>query len=136
MILISFWIWSAASWTAPTLPEGWKGVDLDLGQSLGRDASLDRQRVLIAIVVANASDDTSFTLLPESALGFSTLTVERLWREALRGSNLTVIAGAAVLDGDVRQCVGGDLGRSIRNSLSTADAGSGFHVAAMASSDW
>lgn len=100
LILISFLVWSAASWTAPTLPEGSKGVDLDLGQSLGRDTSLDRQRVLIATVVANAGDDTRLIVLPESALGFWTPTVERLWREALRGSNLTVIAGAAVLDGN------------------------------------
>nr|WP_074070516.1 conjugal transfer protein TraB [Rhizobium gallicum] len=100
LILISFLVWSAASWSAPTLPEGWKGVDLDLGQSLGRDTSLDRQRVLIATVVANAGHDTRFILLPESALGFWTPTLERLWREALRGRNLTVIAGAAVLDGD------------------------------------
>ncbi|WP_051108421.1 conjugal transfer protein TraB [Rhizobium giardinii] len=99
LILISFWVWSAASWTAPTLPEGWKGVDLDLGQSLGRDTSLDRQRVLIATVVANAGDNTYVIVLPESVLGFWTPTVERLWREALRGGNLTVIAGAAVLDG-------------------------------------
>ncbi|WHO77310.1 conjugal transfer protein TraB [Rhizobium sp. BT03] len=98
--LMSVWVWSAASWTAPSLAEGWKGVDLDLGQSLGRDTSLDRQRVLIATVLRNAGDDDRFIVLAESALGFWTPTVERLWREALRDRNLTVIAGAAVLDGD------------------------------------
>ncbi|MBB5536269.1 hypothetical protein GGD55_002976 [Rhizobium giardinii] len=60
---------------------------------------MDRQRVLIATVVANAGDNTYVIVLPESVLGFWTPTVERLWREALRGGNLTVIAGAAVLDG-------------------------------------
>jgi hypothetical protein len=50
LILLSLWLWSAAFWTDPKLPEGWKGVDLDLGRSLGRDPSLERQRVLIATV--------------------------------------------------------------------------------------
>lgn len=98
--LTGFWFWSAALWTTPTLPEGWKGVDLEQGQKLGRDASLEHHRDLIATVLSAAGDSTRFIVLPESALGFWTPTVERLWREALRDRNLTIIAGAAVLDGD------------------------------------
>ncbi|EJT00779.1 carbon-nitrogen hydrolase family protein, partial [Rhizobium sp. CCGE 510] len=100
VIFAGFWFWSAASWTAPTLPEGWKGVDLEQGQNLGRDASLQHHRDLIATVLSAADSSTRFIVLPESALGFWTPTVERLWRKALRDRHLTVIAGAAVLDGD------------------------------------
>lgn len=99
VVIAGCWLWSAASWTAPTLPEGWKGVDLQQGQKLGRDASLDHHRDLIATVQAAADPSTRFVVLPESALGYWTPTVKRLWTEALRGSNLTVIAGAAVLNG-------------------------------------
>ncbi|KWV48697.1 conjugal transfer protein TraB [Rhizobium altiplani] len=97
--LIGFCFWSAASWTAPTLPEEWKGVDLEQGQRLGRDASLDHHRDLIATVLSSAELSTRFIVLPESALGFWTPTVERLWGDALRDRDITVIAGAAVLEG-------------------------------------
>lgn len=36
-------------------------------------------------------------VLPESALGFWTPAVENVWREGLRGTDVTVIAGAAVI---------------------------------------
>ncbi|WP_225246823.1 conjugal transfer protein TraB [Agrobacterium tomkonis] len=100
LVMLSLWLWSAAFWTEPTLPEGWKGVDLEFGKTLGRDASLERQRVLIATVLERAeSSDFRTVVLPESALGFWTPTVERQWRDALQDRDLTVIAGAAVLDG-------------------------------------
>ncbi|SES45809.1 Carbon-nitrogen hydrolase [Rhizobium sp. NFR03] len=93
-----FWLWSAAMWTSPNLPEGWKSVDLEHGASLGRDGSLDYHRDLIATVRAAAGEKTRFIVLPESALGFWTPTVARLWQQGLRASELTVIAGAAVID--------------------------------------
>lgn len=37
-------------------------------------------------------------LLPESALGFWTPSVERVWRQRLAEADLSVIAGAAVVD--------------------------------------
>lgn len=97
IVLGGFWLWSAATWTSPNLPEGWKGVDLEQGHKLGRDGSLDYHRDLIATVRAAASVKTRFIVLPESALGFWTPTVARLWQKVLRGSELTVIAGAAVI---------------------------------------
>ncbi|WP_246696364.1 conjugal transfer protein TraB [Mesorhizobium sp. SARCC-RB16n] len=100
LLLGGFWVWSAATWTAPILPEGWKGVDLEQGQRLGRDASLAHHRDLIATVQSAADSSIRFVVLPESALGFWTPTVERLWREGLRGRTITVIAGAALLDGE------------------------------------
>ncbi len=92
-----FWLWSAATWTSPNLPEGWKGVDLEQGQKLGRDSSLGYHRDLIATVRAAAGEKTRFIVLPESALGFWTPTVARLWSQGLQGSEVTVIAGAAII---------------------------------------
>lgn len=98
--LSAFWLWSAASWTGPNLPEGWTGVDLAQGQKLGRDESLQHQRELIAKMKRAAAADpkTRVVVMPESALGFWTPTVEHLWRDKLGGTSLTVIAGAAVID--------------------------------------
>ena len=60
--------------------------------------SLGYHRDLIATVRAAAGEKTRFIVLPESALGFWTPTVESVWRQGLLGSELTVIAGAAVID--------------------------------------
>ncbi|MGV1832732.1 conjugal transfer protein TraB [Agrobacterium vitis] len=98
IVLGGLWLWSTATWTSPNLPEGWKGVDLALGQNLGRDGSVSYHRDLIATVLATAGDGARFVVLPESALGFWTPTVARLWSQGLQGSELTVIAGAAVID--------------------------------------
>ncbi|MGV2168774.1 conjugal transfer protein TraB [Agrobacterium tumefaciens] len=100
VILGGFWLWSAATWTELKLPYAWRGVDLQQAQSLGRDGSLQHHRDLIATVHRRiaAYPDTHVVVLPESTLGFWTPTVERVWREVLRGSDLTVIAGAAVVD--------------------------------------
>ena len=92
------WLWSAATWTQPVLPDGWKGIDLKQGQNLGRDGSLEYHRNLVATVRAATAKGTRFFVLPESVLGFWTPTVARVWQEALRGSDTTVIAGAAVID--------------------------------------
>jgi len=98
--LAGFWLWSAATWTSPSLPEGWAGVDLELGQSLGRDGSLHRQFELLDAVKRKAGEGARVVVLPESALGFWTPTVERLWRGELRGSNVNVIAGATIVGHD------------------------------------
>lgn len=98
LALGGFWLWSAATWTPPSLPQGWIGVDIQLGQSLGRDVSLERHRALIGIVKRKAAEGARIVVLPESALGFWTPTVERLWRDELRGSSVTVVAGAALIE--------------------------------------
>ena len=100
IILGGFWLWSAATWTEPHLPDAWHGVDLQEGQNLGRDGSLPYHRDLIATVRRKTAThpDTHMVVLPESTLGFWTPTVARLWREGLQGSGLTVITGAAVVD--------------------------------------
>jgi len=98
IVLGGFWLWSAVTWTPPKPAEEWKGVDLDLGESLGRDGSLAHHRDLIATVRAAASGNTRFIVLSESALGFWTPTVSRHWQQGLRNLDVTVLAGAAVID--------------------------------------
>jgi hypothetical protein len=98
--LAGAWVWSAATWTDPSVPHSWRGVDLQMGASLGRDAGLSRERDLIAIVNRATGDRIGFAVLPESALGFWTPTVERLWTKPLAAKPLTVIAGASVINAD------------------------------------
>ena len=98
--LSGLWLWSAASGTNQILLEGWRGVDLEMGSSLGRDRSLERQHQLIGLVREAEGAGAAVVVLPESALGFWTPTLERLWREGLRGTVVTVIAGAAVIDAE------------------------------------
>ncbi|AVA24428.1 conjugal transfer protein TraB [Rhizobium sp. NXC24] len=96
--LSGLWLWSAAVWTVPALPEAWQGVDLELGASLGRDISLQRHRDLIATVKDRVSGGSRRIVLPESALGSWTPTTERLWVKALEGTDISVIAGASVVN--------------------------------------
>ncbi|MBW9116385.1 conjugal transfer protein TraB [Rhizobium cauense] len=98
MALVGFWLWSAAFWTAPKLEAGWQGVDLQLGDSLGRDSSLTRHSGLAATLRAQRRPDAAHMLLPESALGFWTPSVDRLWQQQLTGTDVDVIAGAAVVE--------------------------------------
>lgn len=94
--MTGFWLWSAAEWTPLTLPASWKGVDLEMGASLGREAGLKRQQELIDIARRHPPGTT--VVLPESALGFWTPTVGRVWQRSLTDKGITVIAGAAVID--------------------------------------
>ncbi|MGP4806213.1 conjugal transfer protein TraB [Agrobacterium cavarae] len=97
MAMIGFWLWSAAQWTPPNLPASWMGVDLKMGASLGREGSLNRQKELIDVALAQPMGTT--VVLPESALGFWTPTAARVWHEGLAGTGITVVAGAALIDG-------------------------------------
>jgi hypothetical protein len=96
-VLLGLYAWSATYWTQPKVSDRWNGVELALGESLGRDSSLSYHRDLITAVRAKAGD-ARFVVLPESALGFWTPTAARLWQDGLLGSGVTVIAGAAVID--------------------------------------
>ncbi|OWW01875.1 conjugal transfer protein TraB [Rhizobium sp. R72] len=100
MTLVGFWLWSAAFWTAPDIGRAWQGVDLQLGNSLGRDNSLARHSDLVATLRSQRRSDTAYMLLPESALGFWTPSVERVWRQQLAGADLSLIAGVAVVDAE------------------------------------
>jgi hypothetical protein len=97
IVVTGLWLWSAAQWTPPILPAPWTGVDLEMGASLGREAGLKRQQDLIDIARRHQAGTT--VVLPESALGFWTPTVARFWQKGLAGTDITVIAGAALIDG-------------------------------------
>lgn len=94
-----FWIWSVVNWADPKLPDSWHGIDLQMGAKLGRDNSLQRQQQLIDVAKqASADARANNVVLPESALGFWTSTVARLWQTSLTGTDMTVIGGAVVID--------------------------------------
>ncbi|MBD8665671.1 conjugal transfer protein TraB [Rhizobium sp. CFBP 8752] len=96
-VLFGLYAWSATDWTQPTVPDSWKGVDLALGQNLGRNGALRYHRDLIATVLAEG-EEARFVVLPERTIGFWTPTVARVWQHGLLRSDITVIAGAAVVD--------------------------------------
>lgn len=96
-VLLGLYAWSATDRTQPNVPDSWNGVDLVLGQNLGRDGALRYHRDLIA-TVRTTSKEAHFVVLPESTLGFWTPTVARVWQDGLQGSGITVITGAAVID--------------------------------------
>ncbi len=96
LAIMGFWLWSAAEWTEVILPASWIGVDLEMGVSLGRNTDLVRQQELIDL--ARSQPQGTTVVLPESALGFWTSTVGRVWQRALKDTDITVIAGAAVVD--------------------------------------
>lgn len=99
-VLAGLWAWSAVTWTEPQRPEGWTGLDLRLGSSLGRRNDLEQHQVLIGMVRATVADGARVVVLPENALGLWTPTVAELWRSRLRGLDVTVIAGATVVRPD------------------------------------
>ncbi|MDQ0563772.1 hypothetical protein QO004_005588 [Rhizobium mesoamericanum] len=96
--LAGFWLWSATSWTAPKISPAWHAVDLHLGASLGRTSDLVRHRDLVATARATARGPGDIVVLPESTLGFWTVTVQRFWQRELSGTGLIIVAGAAVVD--------------------------------------
>jgi hypothetical protein len=99
-LLGGFWAWSAVNWTPPNLPEGWVGIDTRFRGSAGQYADYVQQLDTIARAKTAAVGGASVVVLPESAAGLWTPTVERLWARELTGSGVTVISGAAVVDQD------------------------------------
>lgn len=97
LTLGGLWIWSAANWTDPSLPQGWIGVDTEFGGSIGQHA--DHQHLeTIKRVREAAEDGASVIVLPEIALGVWTLTIERFWTRALGDLDATVYGGAVIVD--------------------------------------
>lgn len=96
----SLWLWSAACGTTQYPDHEWRGVDLKLGKDLGRNGSLHWHRDLFNRVNSISESGDRVVVLPESALGLWTPSVERFWREKLRGLDITVLAGAAIVDAD------------------------------------
>ncbi|WGR90724.1 conjugal transfer protein TraB (plasmid) [Bradyrhizobium sp. ISRA443] len=93
-----FWAWSAADWIAPAQPGGWVGLDTKLGSALGRAPDLDQSRVLLERVREAGATDARIVVLPESAAGLWTPTTSGFWMDGLQGTDITVIAGAAIVN--------------------------------------
>ncbi|MGY3116170.1 hypothetical protein ACVWXQ_000105 [Bradyrhizobium sp. S3.14.4] len=98
MVAAGFWAWSAAHWIAPSQPDGWVGLDTTLGSALGRAPSLDQSQALLQRVREAGAAGARVVVLPESAVGLWTPTVNGFWMDALRDTDITVIAGAAIVD--------------------------------------
>lgn len=92
------WLWSAIAGGASPTPPGWKGIDTALSAVLGSGGALDQHRRLADVVRAQALNGAKIVVLPESTLGPLTPTVERVWTDALTGLDVTIIAGAVVID--------------------------------------
>ena len=90
--------WSAATWTTPTAPEGWAGINTSFQPvGAGQHAGHARQLATIAMVKQAAGQGAHTIVLPESALGIWTATTERLWSRELAGLDVTVNGGAIVV---------------------------------------
>ena len=89
---------SAISWSQPSAPERWLGINTASGGAFGRTDAFDQQHSLIARVRQAAAKGARVIVLPESALPILTPTVERLWADALADLDVTVIAGTAVIN--------------------------------------
>lgn len=91
---------SVVTWFEPSIPKGWIGIDTQFRGSEGQYADFAQQRETIDLVLAAADDGAEVVLLPESAVGMWTPTVERLWTDALRDRDVVVNAGAIIVAPD------------------------------------
>jgi hypothetical protein len=98
LTLGGLWIWSAANWTAPSLPHGWVGVDTKFSGSNGAYAGYQQHLETIGRVREEVAAGSKIIVLPESALGVWTPTIERLWIRALERIDATVYGGAVLVD--------------------------------------
>lgn len=96
-MLGGLWFWSVATWTSPAAPYGWVGVDTQFGGGQNDYAGYTQHLETIAIVKAAAAEDKTVVVLPEGAAGIWTPTTERLWRDALAYTDITVNAGAVIV---------------------------------------
>ncbi len=97
-VLSALWLWSALFWTTPMSAQGWVAVDTLFGGSNGRYADYQQHLATIEGVRERARAGASVIVLPESALGVWTPTIERLWTRALQDLDVTVYGGAVIVD--------------------------------------
>lgn len=110
--LAGVWIWSALTWMDPVSPQGWRGIDTSMSAVLGSGNLREQHQSLAIIVRKQAAAGATTVILPESALGVLTPTVSRFWSDVLAKLDITLIAGAVVLDADGYQNVAAKLDRS------------------------
>lgn len=98
LVMGVMWIWSAATWTSPHTPQGWIGIDTRFGGGQGVYTGHEQHLETIAMVKAATINGETVVVLPEGAAGIWTPTVERLWGDALANVDVTVNAGAIIVD--------------------------------------
>ncbi|MCO5164709.1 MAG: conjugal transfer protein TraB [Mesorhizobium sp.] len=98
LVLGGLCLWSAAWWTPSDMPQGWVGVDTEFRGESGQYADYAQQLATIELVKTAAGNGARVIVLPESAAGIWTATVEHLWRRSLAGLDVTVNLGAIVVD--------------------------------------
>lgn len=99
LVLGGFYAWSATSWTAPTVPDGWAGINTQFRfTTAGQYADYAQHLETIGMVRQAAAQGASVVVLPESAFGLWSRTTENLWRRELTGLDVRVVGGAAVVD--------------------------------------
>lgn len=93
------WAWSTAAWAPPTTHQGWIGINTSFDYSDKAKANDYEQHLATIAMVKRAADEGhSVIVLPESAFGTWTPTTERLWTHNLKGSAVTVLGGAVILN--------------------------------------
>jgi hypothetical protein len=98
LVLGGLYLWSTVADAPFNLPEGWVGVDTRFRGENGQYADYAQQVETIGLVMEAADNGARFVVLPESSAGIWTPTAARLWSRALDGGDLTVIAGAIIVD--------------------------------------
>lgn len=94
------WIWSAMTWTSPSVPQGWIGVDTQFGGAHGAYADYWQQQATIEEVREAARQGSRVLVLPEGAAGIWSPTVERLWTSRLQGLDVSINTGAILVGQD------------------------------------
>lgn len=95
------YMWSAAVWTPPTVPNGWLGINTEFGlPHAGRYAAYEQQLETITKAQRGAREGYPVIVLPESALGNWTPMAEHLWARGLEGFEASVLAGAIIVTKD------------------------------------
>lgn len=100
MVLTGAGVISAITWSPPSSPEGWIGIDTNFEYIAGEFADHNQHLKTIALVHRVAETGAARIVLPESALGVWTPTTERLWMRGLNNLDVAVLGGAIVVGDD------------------------------------
>jgi apolipoprotein N-acyltransferase len=100
LVLGGLYLWSAATWTASPVPDRWIGVHTRLGGNEVEEVSYVRQVEILRLVRSAIVDRHEVIVLPENAFGPWTQTTEAFWMAALQGTDVMVLGGATIWDGD------------------------------------
>lgn len=77
---------------------GRSDLDTKLRGGLGRAPSFEQSRALLQRVREVGAAGPRIVMLPESAAGLWTPTTGGFWTDGLRDTEITVVAGAAIVD--------------------------------------